>query len=281
MRFLIAIMFVLLTNSAYAQNITGAGATFPYPLYSKWIEEYHRKTGIAINYQSIGSGGGINQVKARTVSFGATDVPLSPKELTDNKLTQFPTVMGAVVPVVNLPGIQTVSLTDQQLVMIYNGEIKKWNDPRLAPASPTKLPDLAITVVYRADASGTSYIWTSYLSKVSSTWKANVGAATSVEWPTGIAAKGNEGVAGSVRQQLGSIGYVEWAYAKQTSMNVIRLNGKTAGATTFRNRDWPIIAPTYILVPNESKDRKGVLEFFEWAKRNGNEIAIQLDYIPL
>lgn len=278
MRFIIAITLALFATTASAQ-ITGAGATFPYPLYSKWIAAYNKQTGITINYQSIGSGGGINQVKARTVSFGATDVPLSDKELADNKLTQFPTVIGAVVPIVNLS--ETVNLTDQQLVMIYSGEIKNWNDSRLASASSTKLPNLPITVVYRADASGTSYIWTSYLSKVSPTWKTQFGTATSIEWPTGIGAKGNEGISGIVKQQIGSIGYVEWAFAKQNKMNVARINGKIAGPDSFSKKEWPITAPTYILVPIESKDRDDVLKFFDWAKKNGYDIAKELDYIPL
>lgn len=278
-----SLLAILLTTSAQSQVITGAGATFPYPIYSKWMLEYKKQTGVAINYQSIGSGGGIRQVIAKTVSFGATDAPLSDKELQDNQLTQFPTVIGAVVPIVNLPRSENgISLTEQQLVSIYTGEIKDWNDSRLSSAfSGSSAPNLPIVVVYRADASGTTYIWTNYLSSVSPMWKLAIGTATSVQWPTGIGAKGNEGVAGFVGQTSGSIGYVEFTFAKQTKTPIARLNGITADLKSFTLKSWPITAPTYILVPKVSKDRQVVLDFFEWAKKNGSEMARELDYIPL
>ena len=271
---------LFITTQAEAQ-ITGAGASFPFPLYSKWVSVYTKETGKQINYQSIGSGGGIAQVKAGTVSFGATDIPLNDKDLADSNLTQFPTVIGAVVPVVNLPNQQEVNLTDTQLAAIFAGEIIKWNDPRLASASSKPLPNIGVTLVHRSDGSGTTYIWASYLSKVSPSWKTKYGASSMIEWDTGIGAKGNEGIAGNVKQLNGSIGYVEYAYAKQNKMQIARVNGNSADAKSFESKQWPITAPTYILVPKNSKDRDEVIKFFAWAKKNGAAMAKELDYIPL
>jgi len=281
MKLLSTVLCALLFCTQANAQVTGAGASFPYPLYSKWIYAYSKETGKQINYQSIGSGGGIAQVKAGTVSFGATDIPLNDKDLSESNLTQFPTVVGAVVPVVNLPNDQEVNLTDAQLVAIFSGDIVKWNDPRLASASSKPLPNIAITSVHRSDGSGTTYIWTSYLSKVSSAWKEKYGAESMIDWESGIGAKGNEGIAGNVRQIKGSIGYVEYAYAKQNKMNIIRINGKAANTKSFESKQWPITAPTYILVPKNSKDRNEVLKFFDWAKKNGGTMAKELDYIPL
>jgi len=281
MKLLSTVLCALLFCTQANAQVTGAGASFPYPLYSKWTYAYSKETGKRVNYQSIGSGGGIAQVKAGTVSFGATDIPLNDKDLSASNLTQFPTVVGAVVPVVNLPNDQEVNLTDAQLVAIFSGDIVKWNDPRLASASSKPLPNIAITSVHRSDGSGTTYIWTSYLSKVSSAWKEKYGAESMIDWESGIGAKGNEGIAGNVRQIKGSIGYVEYAYAKQNKMNIIRINGKAANTKSFESKQWPITAPTYILVPKNSKDRNEVLKFFDWAKKKGGTMAKELDYIPL
>ncbi|HWV96708.1 MAG TPA: phosphate ABC transporter substrate-binding protein PstS, partial [Xanthobacteraceae bacterium] len=208
-------------TATLAADISGAGATFPYPVYAKWAEAYKKETGNGLNYQSIGSGGGIKQITARTVTFGASDMPLKPEDLDKNGLIQFPTVMGGIVPVVNLDGISSGDLTidGPTLAKIYLGEIKTWNDPAIAKLNPNaKLPAQAIALVHRSDGSGTTFIFTNYLSKVSADWKGKVGSATAVEWPAGIGAKGNEGVANNVKQTKGSIGYVETAYAKQNNL---------------------------------------------------------------
>jgi phosphate transport system substrate-binding protein len=302
-------------GSASALDISGAGATFPYPIYAKWADAYKKETGTGLNYQSIGSGGGIKQITARTVTFGASDMPLQPEELDKIGCIQFPTVMGGIVPVVNLEGIKANELTidGPTLAKIYLGEIKKWNDPALAKLNPgAKLPDQAIALVHRSDGSGTTFIFTNYLSKVSPDWKSKVGSNTSVDWPAGIGAKGNEGVSNNVGNTKGSIGYVETAYAKQnnlTTMKMVNKDGKTVAAVpeaimaAAAGADWehapgfymiltdsagagawPIAGATFILVPKQPKDTaatKQALAFFAWAYRNGGDMAKALDYVPM
>ena len=300
---------------ASAADISGAGATFPYPIYAKWADSYKKETGNGLNYQSIGSGGGIKQITARTVTFGASDMPLQPAELDKIGVIQFPTVMGGIVPVVNLDGIKSNELTidGATLAKIYLGEIKKWDDPAIKKLNPNaKLPSQAIALVHRSDGSGTTFIFTNYLSKVSPEWKDKVGSSTSVEWPGGIGAKGNEGVANGVMQTKGSIGYVETAYAKQnklTATKMVNKDGKTVEATPDAimsaaagadwakapgfymiltdepgAKSWPIAGATFILVPKQPKDiaaTKEALKFFEWAYKNGDDMAKGLDYIPM
>jgi phosphate transport system substrate-binding protein len=223
--------------SAHAVDISGAGATFPYPIYAKWADEYKKQNGVGMNYQSIGSGGGIKQIEAKTVTFGASDMPLKPEELEKNGLVQFPTVMGGVVPVVNIEGIKAgeIVVDGPTLAKIYLGDVKTWNDPAIQKLNPNaKLPSQAIALVHRSDGSGTTFIFTDYLSKASPDWKSKVGSNTSVEWPAGIGAKGNEGVANNVGQTKGSLGYVEYAYAKQnklTHLKMINKDGKTVEPT--------------------------------------------------
>lgn len=302
---------------AMAANINGAGASFPYPIYAKWAGAYQGVSGIGLNYQSIGSGGGIAQIKAKTVTFGATDAPLKAAELNKFGLAQFPTVIGGVVPVVNVPGVAPGQLVLSGPVLgdIFLGKISRWDDPAIKALNPgLNLPAKAISVVHRADASGTSFVFTTYLSRVSKEWQSNVGAATAVDWPVGIGAKGNEGVAGNVAQTSGSIGYVEFAYAKQNRLKHTRMinkDGKTVvpSADTFKsaaaNADWagaanngfyiilvdqpgatawPITATTYILVyknPGDAAATHNVLKFFSWAYKNGDAAALSLDYVPL
>ena len=300
---------------AIAIDISGAGATFPYPIYAKWADAYKKETGSGLNYQSIGSGGGIKQITARTVTFGASDMPLKPDELEKIGVIQFPTIMGGVVPVINLEGIKSgdVTLDGPTLGKIFLGEVKTWDDPAIAKLNPkAKLPKQAIAVVHRSDGSGTTFIFTNYLSKASADWKSKVGNNTAVEWPVGIGAKGNEGVANNVANTKGSIGYVETAYAKQnnlTTTNLINKDGKTvapntesimaaaagadwanapgfymiltdsAGATA-----WPIAGATFILLPKVPKDTAATaeaLKFFAWAYKNGAKMAQDLDYIPM
>ena len=215
-----------LTGAAQAADITGAGATFPFPIYSKWAEAYKKESGVGLNYQSIGSGGGIKQIQARTVTFGASDMPLEPAQLQKSALMQFPMIMGGVVPVVNLPGIEAgaVTLDGPTLAALYMGKIAKWDDPAIAALNPgVNLPSLAVAPVYRSDGSGTNFLFTNYLSKVSDEFKSSIGANTSVQWPAGIGAKGNEGVANMTRQTQGAIGYVEYAYVKQNKMTYAKL----------------------------------------------------------
>jgi len=300
---------------ASAATISGAGATFPYPIYAKWADEYKKETGNDLNYQSIGSGGGIKQIKANTVTFGASDMPLKPEELKAANLVQFPTVTGGDVPVVNLSGIKPGELTldGPTLAKIFLGEITKWDDPAVKKLNPkANLPAQAIVVVHRSDGSGTTFIWTDYLSKISDEWKANVGANTSVEWPTGIGAKGNEGVANNVLQTSGAIGYVEYAYAKQNNMtyvDMINKDGKRVvpNSESFKaaaaNADWanspgfyeiitnepgpktwPIAGATFILIPETPPDpaeAAEALKFFRWAYKKGDKMAESLDYVPL
>jgi phosphate transport system substrate-binding protein len=299
----------------FAADISGAGATFPYPIYSKWADTYKKETGIGLNYQSIGSGGGIKQILAKTVTFGATDMPLKAEQLEKDGLIQWPMVIGGNVPVVNLEGIKPGELVfdGPTLAKIYLGEIKTWDDAAIKSLNPTvKLPAQPIVVVRRSDGSGTTFIWTDYLSKVSPDWKTKVGANTAVEWPVGIGAKGNEGVANNVGQTKGSIGYVEFAYAKQNKMSHTRLinkAGKTvepslasfqAAAASAKweaasgfgqiltdeagESSWPVAGATFILMPkkpNEPAAAAIALKFFSWAYETGDKAAADLDYVPM
>lgn len=307
----------VIATTALAADISGAGASFPYPIYAKWASAYKAASGIGLNYQSIGSGGGIAQIKARTVAFGASDAPLKVQELNKFGLAQFPTVIGGVVPVVNIPGVAPgqLVLTGEVLADIFQGKVTQWNDPAIKKLNPSvNLPGTAITVVHRSDGSGTTFIFTTYLSRVSQGWGKEVGAATSVDWPTGVGAKGNEGVAGNVAQRAGSIGYVEYAYAKQNHLKYTRMINKAGkvvipDAGTFKaaaaNADWagaarngfyiilvdqpgadtwPITATTYILVykqPSDPVATGNVLKFFGWAYAHGDDAALKLDYVPL
>jgi phosphate transport system substrate-binding protein len=300
---------------AVAANISGAGATFPFPLYSKWAAAYRAQSGIGLNYQSIGSGGGIKQIKARTVTFGATDKPLTAAELNAAGLIQFPTVIGGDVPVVNVAGIKPgqLILDGPTLANIFLGKIGKWNDPAIVKLNPgVNLPNQAIVVVHRSDGSGTTYIFAHYLSKVSREWNDRVGADTAVDWPVGIGAKGNEGVAGNVSQTSGSIGYVEYAYAKQNRLahtRMINRDGKivspsiqsfqAAAATAnwagtpgfglmLTNQAgadaWPMAGATFILMykqPSDAAASNTALKFFKWAYASGDTLATGLDYVPL
>jgi phosphate transport system substrate-binding protein len=302
-------------SAAIAAEISGAGATFPYPIYAKWADTYKKETGFGLNYQSIGSGGGIKQIKANTVTFGATDAPLKADDLEKSGLVQWPQVMGGIVPVINLDGVSAgeVVIDGPALAKIFLGEIKTWNDPALVKLNPSvKLPETAIAVVHRSDGSGTSFNFTDYLSKVSADWKSKVGSAAAVEWPVGLAAKGNEGVANTVTQTKGSIGYVEYAYAKQNKMTYAKMvnhDGKTVAPTmeSFQaaaaNADWanapgyyqiltdqkgaaswPITAATFILVQKQPVDAAATgeaLKFFSWAFAKGAKDAEALDYIPM
>ncbi|HEY3031447.1 MAG TPA: phosphate ABC transporter substrate-binding protein PstS [Bradyrhizobium sp.] len=315
MKAIVAAGLVAASTSAFAADITGAGATFPFPLYSKWADAYKKETGNGLNYQSIGSGAGIKQIQAKTVTFGASDMPLKPEQLEKDGLIQWPQAMGALVPVVNLEGIKPGELvfSGELLGDIYLGKIKTWNDPAIAKLNPkAKLPADAITVVRRSDGSGTTFIWTDYLSKTNAEWKAKVGSGTAVEWPTGVGAKGNEGVAGNVSQSKNSIGYVEYAYAKQNKLTygaLINKAGKTVQPTVAAfqaaaaNADWagsknyyviltdqpgeaswPITGATFILMHKEPVDKAAsaeAIKFFKWAFAKGDKMAEELDYIPM
>jgi len=301
--------------AAHAADITGAGATFPFPIYSKWADAYKKETGNGLNYQSIGSGAGIKQIQAKTVAFGASDSPLSVEQLTKDGLVQWPQVMGALVAVVNIDGIKTNELVfdGATLADIYLGKIKTWNDPAIVKLNPgVKLPAAPISVVRRSDGSGTTFVWTHYLSGVSEEWKTKVGSSTAVEWPTGVGARGNEGVSGNVAQTKNSIGYVEYAYAKQNNLTYARLvngAGKTvqasvasfqaaasnadwAGTPGYRviltnqkgDTAWPITAATFILMHKQPADKGAAteaLKFFDWAFTKGDRMAEELDYIPM
>jgi len=300
---------------AQAQQITGAGATFPAPVYAKWGEAAKAATGIELNYQAIGSGGGQNQIFNRTVDFGASDAPVDTARLTQYRLLQFPTVMGAVVPIINLPGIEAsqVKLTGELLADIYLGKISKWNDPRLVEANHgVALPNMAVAPVYRADGSGTTFVFTTYLAAVSAEWKAKVGSDTSVKWPAGNGAKGNDGVAATVKQVRGGIGYVENAYATQNKLTTTQLRNKagnfvtptlaaftaSANAGDWKGAQnyavnlidtagadaWPIVSATFILLPKDAKDparSANVMKFFDFAYKSGGDIAKGLEYIAL
>jgi phosphate transport system substrate-binding protein len=300
---------------AGAADISGAGATFPYPIYAKWADAYKKETGIGLNYQSIGSGGGIKQIKAKTVTFGASDAPLPGKELDEAGLAQFPMVMGGIVPVVNLEGIKPgeLVLDGPTLAKIFLGEIKSWDDAAIAKLNPgAKLPKQAIAIVHRSDGSGTTYNFAYYLGDVSADWKSKVGVNTALEWPAGIGAKGNEGVANNVANTKGSIGYVEYAYAKQNKLTftkMINKAGKTVSPTSeafqaaaananwksqpgfgviLANQpgeaSWPMTAATWILVykkPTDAAATAEALKFFAWSYQKGGKAAEELDYVPM
>ena len=312
-----AVGLALAATATFAAEITGAGASFPFPIYAKWASVYKGQSGTSLNYQSIGSGGGIAQIKAKTVAFGATDKPLTVKELAAAGLTQFPTVICGVVPVINVPGIKAGQLTldGATLAAIYQGKVARWDDATIKKLNPgLSLPGKSISVVHRSDGSGTTFIFATYLARVSPSWKSEVGADTAIDWPTGIGAKGNEGVAGNVAQISGSIGYVEYAYAKQNHLAHVKMLNKDGKVTeptveAFRaaaaNADWagaaaqnfyiilvdqpgaqswPITATTYILVYKNPPDQAATaetLKFFKWGLENGDQLALGLDYVPL
>jgi phosphate transport system substrate-binding protein len=298
-----------------AADLSGAGATFPYPIYAKWADAYKKLTGVGLNYQSIGSGGGIKQIKAKTVTFGASDMPLKPDDLKASGLVQFPMIIGGVVPVVNVKGIQAgqLHLDGATIASIYMGDITQWNDPKIKSLNPKlALPDTAIAPVYRSDGSGTNFLFSDYLSKSSPKFSSSIGANSSVQWPAGIGAKGNEGVANMTTQTDGAIGYVEYAYAKQNKMAFALLTNKS-GATVAPSaesfqaaasnadwskaegyyliltdqggaKSWPITGASFILVYKQPDDAAAVneaLKFFAWAYKDGASMAGELDYVPL
>ena len=310
---LLALVLVTLSGLVHAQDVTGAGASFPAPLYAKWASDYHKATGQKVNYQSVGSGAGIRQVDAKTVDFGASDMPLKDEELAKKGQLQFPTVIGGVVPVINIKGIAPgqLKLSGAVLANIYLGKINKWSDPAIKSLNPgLNLPDATIAPVRRADGSGTTFIFTNYLSKVSTEWKDKVGEGTAVNWPTGAGGKGNEGVAAFVGRLPNSIGYVEYAYVKQNKMNYALLQNKagnflTPDDTTFKaaaaganwsksfyqiltdqpGKDaWPMTGATFILmhkVQDKPAQAAAALKFFSWAYQNGDKTADDLDYVPM
>ncbi|RQO36076.1 phosphate ABC transporter substrate-binding protein PstS [Herminiimonas sp. KBW02] len=312
---MVAAVAAVAFSSAVAADITGAGATFPYPIYSKWAESYKAATGTGLNYQSIGSGGGIKQIKAKTVDFGASDMPLKAEELEAEGLLQFPAIMGGVVPIVNLDGITPgqLKMTSEVLANIYLGKITKWNDARITALNPgAKLTDSDITVVHRSDGSGTTFLWTDFLSKTNADFKEGVGAGTAVKWPAGVGGKGNEGVAANVQRIKGSIGYVEYAYAKKNKMSHTQLKNRdgqfvqpddetfkaaAAGAEWAKTpgmgviltnqagkASWPITGASFILLHKSqaSAERaKEVLKFFDWSYKNGGAMAADLDYVAM
>ncbi|MBM3607294.1 MAG: phosphate ABC transporter substrate-binding protein PstS [Alphaproteobacteria bacterium] len=310
-----AVAAVALAGPAHAQDITGAGATFPYPVYAKWADAYKKEAGIGLNYQSIGSGAGMRQIRSKTVTFGASDAPLTAEQLKKDGLVQWPMVMGAIVLVVNIDGLKSneLVLDGPTVSRIYLGQIKTWDDPAIRKLNPNvKLRSAGIQVVRRSDGSGTTFVFTDYLSKVSADWKGKIGSGTAVEWPVGVGARGNEGVAGNVRQTKNSIGYVEYAYAKQNNLtyaSMINAAGKrvNAGVPSFQaaaaNADWagtpgfrviltqqpgdaswPVTAATFILMHAKPADKKAAaaaLRFFNWAFEKGDKMAEDLDYIPM
>jgi phosphate transport system substrate-binding protein len=311
----IAAASTLTLSAANAADISGAGATFPYPIYAKWADAYKKETGIGLNYQSIGSGGGIKQIKAKTVTFGASDAPLKGDDLEATGLVQFPMVMGGIVPVVNIEGIEPGSLVldGGTLADIFLGKITNWNDPAIAKLNPdAKLPDMAIAVVHRSDGSGTTFNFANYLAATNAEWKDKVGVNTALEWPVGIGAKGNEGVANNVSQTGGAIGYVEYAYAKQNKLiytDMINKDGQKVEPTiasfsaAAANADWnsvpgygvilgnqpgaeswPITAATWIVLyknPEDVAASAEALKFFDWAYEHGDDLATELDYVPM
>jgi len=314
-RAIVAAGLVAASTSAFAADITGAGATFPFPIYSKWADAYKKQTGNGLNYQSIGSGAGIKQIVSKTVTFGASDMPLKVEQLDKDGLVQWPMVMGAIVPVVNLESVKVGEMVfdGPTLADIYLGKITKWDDPAIKKLNPNvKLPSEAIAVVHRADGSGTTFNFTDYLSKVNPDWKGKVGVGTAVEWPAGVGAKGNEGVSGNIGQTKNSIGYVEYAYAKQNKLvytAMVNKAGKTVQPTTetfqaaASNADWthapgyyviltdqpgdtswPITASTFILMHKNPADKAAsaeAIKFFKWSFENGGKMAEELDYIPM
>jgi len=306
-----------LSTFAFASDITGAGATFPYPIYAKWAEAYKKATGVGLNYQSIGSSGGIRQINAKTVTFGATDAPVKGEELDRRGQVQFPAIIGGTVPVVNLDGFKPgeLRITGTILAEVFMGNITKWNDPKLVAINPGKrLPDQNITVIHRADGSGTTFNWTDYLTVVSPEWAQRVGRGAAVKWPapTSVGGKGNEGVAANVNRIKGSLGYVEYAYVKKNNMNFMQVqnaNGKyvspddltfaaaAAGADWFSvpgmgvsmvnakgDTSWPISTASFILMYKNPADKAAsneALKFFDWSFKNGKKMAADLDYVPL
>ena len=317
MKKLFATLLAFATFSVAAADITGAGATFPFPIYAKWAEAYKKETGIGLNYQSIGSSGGIRQINARTVTFGATDAPVKGEDLDKNGQVQFPAIIGGTVPIVNLDGFKPgeLRITGPVMAEVFMGNITKWNDPKLTALNPGKaLPDLAITVVHRADGSGTTFNWTDYLTTVSPEWAQRVGRGAAVKWPapTSVGGKGNEGVAANVSRTRGAIGYVEYAYVKKNNMTFLQLQNRAGrwvspddltfaaaadGADWFsvpgmglsivdqRNPNaWPVSSASFIIMYKEPTDKKAsqeVLKFFEWAFRNGKKMSEELDYVHL
>ncbi|AWV01742.1 phosphate ABC transporter substrate-binding protein PstS [Burkholderia sp. JP2-270] len=312
-RIMIPCALALVVTAAQAADITGAGSTFAAPIYTKWAEAYQKAGGGKVNYQGIGSSGGIKQIIAKTVDFAGSDAPLKDDELAKEGLFQFPTVVGGIVPVVNIPGMKSgeLVLSGEVLGDIYLGKIKKWNAPAIVALNPkVKLPDTEIAVVRRADGSGTSFIWTNYLSKVNGEWKSKVGEGTTVNWPTGTGGKGNDGVAAFVQRLPGAIGYVEWAYARQNQMTYAALKNSTGAvvepkAETFKaaaaganwsktfyqiltnepGKDaWPVVGATFVLLHTvQDKPQRGseTLKFFDWAFSNGGPAATDLGYISL
>jgi phosphate transport system substrate-binding protein len=314
---LIATIFACVAFAAQAADITGAGATFPYPVYAKWAEAYKRETGIGLNYQSIGSSGGIRQINARTVTFGATDAPVSGENLDKNGQVQFPAIIGGTVPVVNLDGFKPgeLRITGPVMAEVFMGTIAKWNDPKLQALNPgKKLPDQPITVVHRADGSGTTFNWTDYLSTVSKEWADKVGRGAAVKWlaATAVGGKGNEGVAANVNRIKGSIGYVEYAYVKKNNMTFMQLQNKAGryvspddltfaaaadGADWFsvpgmglsivdqaNPNAWPVSSASFIIMYRDPADKKAsqeVIKFFDWAFKNGAKMSAELDYVHL
>ncbi len=314
---LVAVGFGAAALSAFAADITGAGATFPFPIYSKWAEAYKKETGVGLNYQSIGSSGGIRQIRAKTVTFGATDAPVSGADLDRDGMVQFPAIIGGTVPVINLDGFKPgeLRITGPVLAEVFMGTIAKWNDPKLAALNPGKnLPNENITVVHRADGSGTTFNFTDYLSVVSKDWADKVGKGAAVKWPaaSSVGGKGNEGVAANVTRVKGSIGYVEYAYVKKNNMNFMQIQNAdgryvspddltfaaaAAGADWFSvpgmgismvnakgATSWPISTASFILMYKEPSDKaqsQAVLKFFDWAFKNGKQMAAELDYVAL
>jgi phosphate transport system substrate-binding protein len=283
---IITLIIAMLTTPAFAAEITGAGATFPFPIYSKWADAYKKETGNSLNYQSIGSGAGIKQIIAKTVTFGASDMPMSQAELDKNGLLQFPMVIGGNVVVVNIDGVEAgvMNLDGPTIADIFLGKINKWNHASIVKLNPSvKLPDTNINVIRRSDGSGTTFIFTKYLSESSKEWADKIGSGTSIEWPVGVGAKGNDGVAGNVKMTKNSIGYVEYAYAKQNGLAHTSINGIQPNKTTFQT-GWPITAPTFIIMHRKAvnlNDSKEAIKFFEWAYKNGDKMADELDYVPL
>ena len=311
------VMGTFVMGTAFAADITGAGATFPFPIYAKWAETYKKQTGVGLNYQSIGSSGGIRQIREKTVAFGATDAPLSSADLAKDGLVQFPAIIGGTVPVVNIEGVQPgeLKITGPVLADIFLGTITKWNDAKLAALNPGKaLPDQAITVVHRADGSGTTFNFTDYLNEVSKDWAAKVGKGAAVKWPaaSSVGGKGNEGVAANVTRVKGSIGYVEYAYAKKNKMNFLQLQNKdgkyvspddltfaaAAAGVDWQSvpgmgvsmvnakgaTSWPISTASFILMYKQPADKATsteVIKFFDWAFKNGKQMAAELDYVAL
>jgi phosphate transport system substrate-binding protein len=312
---IVGVSAAVATAGVYAADMTGAGASFPYPIYAKWAESYKAATGNGLNYASVGSGAGIKQIKAKTVDFGASDMPLKAEELDADGLMQFPAIMGGVVAVVNVDGLAPgqLKLTGPVIADIYLGKITQWNDGAIAALNPgVKLPADEITVVHRADSSGTSFLFTDYLSKTSAEFKTKVGASTAVKWPVGVGGKGNDGVAANVQRIKGAIGYVEWAYAKKNKMQHTQLknkdgvflqpddeNFKAAAANAEWTKtpgfgvvltdqpgkaSWPITGVSFILMHKQQADAakgKEVIKFFEWAFANGDKSAVDLDYVPM